>query len=107
MRKHPVRWNATHSRSSPSNKGRLKFPAGLARDGVWRNLVSRNAPALRFALALGPALGDEPVSHPGFGLDILPARLGLQLLAYLAHKHAQILRLMGRLRPPYGSQQGA
>ncbi len=47
-----------------------------------------------------PAFGDEAIADPWLGLDVLPAGLVFELFAQLADKHAQILRLMRRLRRP-------
>src|ERR1039458_7399488 len=58
-------------------------------------------------LVAAPALGDEAVADPGFGLDVLFAGFGLELLAQLADKDAQILRLVGRLRSPNRGEQRA
>src|ERR1035438_3131524 len=58
-------------------------------------------------LVAAPALGDEAVAHPGLGLNVLFAGFGIEFLAQLADKDAQVLRLVSRLRSPDGGEQGA
>ncbi len=53
------------------------------------------------------AFGNEAVADPGLGLNELLAGFGLELLAKLADKDAEILRLVCRLRAPDGGEQGA
>ena len=43
---------------------------------------------------LAPTLGHEPVTDPGFGLDVLFPGFGLQLFAQLSDKYPEILGLM-------------
>src|SRR5271169_6956756 len=52
--------------------------------------------------------GFEPIAHPRLGDDI-PLRRGvwLQLLAQLAHEHAEILHLLGALTAPDCAEQSA
>ena len=62
----------------------------------------------RFSLFVaGPTLGDEPVTHPGLGLNVLAAGFAFEFLAQLADEDSQVLRLMRRLRAPHRRQQGA
>lgn len=52
------------------------------------------------------SLGNEAVADPGLGLDVLTAGFGLEFFAQLPDEDAEILRLMGRLGPPHGREQG-
>src|ERR1700722_19140579 len=51
--------------------------------------------------------GQETITDPGFGLDVLARALGFKFPPKLANKHAQILWLMSRLATPYCRQQCA
>src|SRR5271167_437000 len=55
----------------------------------------------------GDAFGQEAITDPGLGLDILPRTFGFEFAAKLADEDAQILRLVRRLASPYRRQQGA
>ena len=62
----------------------------------------------RFLLVFAvEALGNEAIAHPRFGLDELFACFCLKLFAKLAHKDAEILRLVCGLRSPHGGEQRA
>ncbi len=50
---------------------------------------------------------NEAIADPRFGLDVLLPVSAFELLAQLADKHAQILRLMSRLRSPHSCEQRA
>ena len=55
--------------------------------------------------SLGDAFGEETITDPGLGLNVLPRTFGFEFAAKLADKDAQILRLVRRLASPYGRQQ--
>jgi len=61
---------------------------------------------LQLSFVGGPSFRNEPITDPGFSLDVLLACLNLKLLAKLAHKNAQIFGLMSRLCSPNGRQKG-
>lgn len=58
-------------------------------------------------LSLVDSFRNEAVADPGFGLYVLLASFSLEFLAELPNEDAEILRLVGRLGAPNGSEQSA
>jgi len=59
------------------------------------------------ALAANPSFGDEAISHPGLGLNVLASCFVFEFLAQLSDEYAKVLGLMRGLGSPHSCEQGA